>query len=138
MLTIKNETDSTQNIEVIGAGYTDVMVQRWGYLIFAVIIIITSIRAVKAFKKGNFPKVLKNLVIIPGYLVIFFLVMIVFDLIFVNSNTLDKEKEYLAYNIDYTKNAYNIGIEESNLENAGTITQEEVEKKLDYKKINFG
>lgn len=128
MLTIKNETDSTQNIEVIGAGYTDVMVQRWGYLIFAVIIIITSIRAVKAFKKGNFPKVLKNLVIIPGYLVIFFLVMIVFDLIFVNSNTLDKEKEYLAYNIDYTKNAYNIGIEESNLENAGTITQEEVEK----------
>lgn len=128
MLTIKNDTDSTQNIEVIGAGYTDVMIQRWGYLIFAVIIIIVAIRAVKAFKAGNFPKVIKNLVVIPGYLVAFFLVMIVFDLIFVNTNKLDKEKEYLAYNIDYTKNAYNINIEEANLENTGTVTQEEIEE----------
>lgn len=128
MLTIKNDTDSTQNIDVIGAGYTDVMIQRWGYLIFAVIIIIVAIRAVKAFKASNFPKVLKNLVVIPGYLVAFFLVMIVFDLIFVNTNKLDKEKEYLAYNIDYTKNAYNINIEEANLENTGTVTQEEIEE----------
>lgn len=128
MLTIKNDTDSTQNIDVIGAGYTDVMIQRWGYLIFSVIIIIVAARAVKAFKASNFPKVIKNLVIIPGYLVVFFLVMIVFDLIFVNTNKLDKEKEYLAYNIDYTKNAYNINLEEVNLENTGTITQEEVEE----------
>lgn len=128
MLTIKNDTDSTQNIDVIGAGYTDVMLQRWGYLIFAVIIIIVAIRAVKAFKASNFPKVIKNLIIIPGYLVAFFLVMIVFDLIFVNTNKLDKEKEYLAYNIDYTKNAYNINIEEANLENTGTVTQEEIEE----------
>ncbi len=128
MLTIKNDTDSTQNIDVIGAGYTDVMIQRWGYLVFSVIMIIVVARAVKAFKASNFPKVLKNLVIIPGYLVAFFLVMIVFDLIFVNTNTLDKEKEYLAYNIDYTKNAYNIDLEETNLENTGTITQEEVEE----------
>lgn len=128
MLTIKNDTDSTQNIEVIGAGYTEVMIQRWGYLVFAVIIIIAAIRAVKAFKASNFPKVIKNLVVIPGYLVAFFLVMIVFDLIFVNTNKLDKEKEYLAYNIDYTKNAYNINIEEANLENTGTVTQEEIEE----------
>ena len=126
MLTIKNETDSTQNIEIIGAGYTDVMVQRWGYLIFSVVIIIATIRAVQAFKKNNTSKVLKNLIIIPGYLVAMFLVIIVFNVIFVNSNKLDKEKQYLENNIAYTKNAYNINIEEENLENTGTITQQEV------------
>ena len=126
MLTIKNETDQTQNIEIIGAGYTDVTIQRWGYLIFAVVIVIASIRAIKAFKNNNTSKVLKNLIIIPGYLVAMFFVIIVFNLIFVNSNKLDKEKDYLSNNIKYTKNAYNIDIEEESLENTGTITQAEV------------
>lgn len=126
MLTIKNDTDSTQNIEIIGAGYTDVIIQRWAYLVFAIVIVIATIRAVKAFKANNTAKVLKNLIMIPGYLVAMFLVIIVFNLIFVNSNKLDKEKEYLDYNIKYTKSAYNINIEEENLESTGTITQQEV------------
>ncbi len=54
--------------------------------------------------------------------------MMVFDLLFVSSNELDKEKDYLAENIKNTKNAYNINIEEKNLRNSGTITSEEVAK----------
>ena len=131
MLTIKNETDSTKNIEVVGASYTDVTIQRWGYLIFAVVIIIASLRAIKAFKNNNTPKVLKNLAIIPGYLVSMFLVIIVFNLIFVNSNKLDKEKDYLDNNIRYTKNAYNIDISEESIESTGTITQTEVSENSD-------
>lgn len=131
MLTIKNESDSTTNMEVIGASYTDVMVQRWGYLIFAVVIIISSLRAIKAFKNNNTSKVLKNIAIIPGYLVAMFAVIIVFDLIFVNSNKLDKEKDYLDNNIKYTKNAYNIDVSEENLESTGTITQTEVSENSD-------
>ena len=131
MLTIKNETDSTKNIEVIGASYTDVAIQRWGYLIFAVVIVIASLRAIKAFKNSNTTKVIKNLAIIPGYLVAMFLVIIVFDLIFVNSNKLDKEKDYLDNNIKYTKNAYNIDISEESLESTGTITQTEVNENSD-------
>ncbi len=131
MLTIKNETDSTKNIEVVGASYTDVTIQRWGYLIFAVIIIIAALRAIKAFKNNDTPKVLKNLAIIPGYLVSMFLVIIVFNLIFVNSNKLDKEKDYLDNNIRYTKNAYNIDISEESIESTGTITQTEVNENSD-------
>ena len=67
-----------------------------------------------------------SLGIIPAYLVILFIVMVGFDLIFVNSNRLDKEKDYIAKNIENTKNAYNINVEEISLENSGTITQEEV------------
>lgn len=126
MLTIKNDNDSTLDIDIIGAGYTDVTIQRWGYLIFSLVIVIFSIRAIKAFKQSNTSKVLKNLAIIPGYLVGMFLVIIIFNLIFVNSNTLDKEKEYLDNNIKYTKSAYNIDIEEETLENTGTITQTDV------------
>ena len=37
MLTIKNDADSAENIEIIGASYTDVMIQRWGYLILLAI-----------------------------------------------------------------------------------------------------
>ena len=131
MLTIKDASDSTQNIEITGAGYTEVMIQRWGYLIFAFVMIFSAIRASKGFKEDNTSKVLKNLAIIPGYLVVLFLVIIIFNVVFVNSNKLDKEKEYLAYNIENTKNAYKINIEEKSLENSGTITQKDVDENTD-------
>lgn len=131
MLTIKDGSDSTQNIEITGAGYTEVMIQRCGYLIFAFVMIFSAIRASKGFKEDNTSKVLKNLAIIPGYLVVLFLVIIIFNVVFVNSNKLDKEKEYLAYNIENTKNAYKINIEEKSLENSGTITQKDVDENTD-------
>ena len=96
------------DIDIVGAGITEATIKLWGYVIFAFIIVIFAYRALKAFKAGKTSKVLKNLAVIPGYLVILFLVMVVFDLIFVNTNELDKEKEYIAENIENTKSAYNI------------------------------
>ena len=116
------------NIEINGAGMTEATVQVWGYVIFALVIIIFAYRALRAFKAENTNKVLKNLAVIPGYLVILFVVMLGFDLIYVNSNELDKERNYISENIKNTKNAYNINIEETNLQDSGTITQEEVEE----------
>lgn len=114
------------NIEIIGAGTTETTIKLWGYVIFALIIVIFAYRAIKYFKEGNTNRVLKNLAVIPGYLVILFLVMVLFDVIFVNSNELDTEKRFIAENINSTKNAYNINIEELNIEHSGTITNEEV------------
>ena len=122
ILTVKND------LEIVGAGMTETTIKLWGYVIFAFVIIIFAYRALKYFKKGNTGKVLKNLAVIPGYLVVLFIVMVVFDLAFVGTNELDKEKEYIAENIKNTKNAYNINIEEKNIENSGTITSEEVEE----------
>ena len=120
ILTVKND------LEIVGAGMTETTIKLWGYVIFAFVIIIFAYRALKYFKKGNTGKVLKNLAVIPGYLVVLFIVMVVFDLAFVSTNELDKEKEYIAENIKNTKNAYNI--KEKNIENSGTITSEEVEE----------
>lgn len=122
ILTVKND------LEIVGAGMTETTIKLWGYVIFAFVIIIFAYRALKYFKKGNTGKVLKNLAVIPGYLVVLFIVMVVFDLAFVSTNELDKEKKYIAENIKNTKNAYNINIEEKNIENSGTITSEEVEE----------
>ena len=117
-----------EDIEIIGAGITEATIKLWGYVIFAFIIVIFAYRAIKAFKEEKTSKVLKNLAVIPGYLVTLFIVMVGFDLIFVNSNEIDKEKEYIQQNIDNTKSAYNINIEEKNIENSGTITEEEVDE----------
>ena len=116
------------DIEINGAGMTEATVQLYGYIIFAFVIVIFAYRALKAFKASNTSKVLKNLAVIPGYLVVLFLVMLVFDLAYVHSNELDKEKKYISENIKNTKIAYNINIEETSLENSGTITKEEAEK----------
>ena len=131
--TIENSETTTingesGNIELAGANYTDAIIQRWGYTIFGILIIICVWRAISSFKKKNTKKVIISLGIIPLYLVILFVVMVSFDLIFVNSNRLDKERDYIAKNIENTKNAYNINVEEISLENSGTITQEEVEE----------
>ena len=115
------------DIEINGAGMTEATVQVVGYFIFAFIIVIFAYRVLKAFKAGKTNKVLKNLAIIPGYLVILFVAMIGFDLIYVNSNELDKERNYISENIKNTKSAYNIEIEETNIESSGTITQAEVD-----------
>ena len=69
--------------------------------------------------------------ILSSYIIILLIVTIGFNIIFVNSNELDKEKKYILANINYTKNAYGINIEEVNVENGGTITEESVSKNAD-------
>lgn len=120
MLTINGNQD------IVGAGYTQSTIKLWGYIIFAIIIVIATYRGTINFKNGKSKKVLQDIITIPAYLVVLFVITISFDAIFVSSNKLDKEKDYLQYNIDNTKQAYNINIEENNLDHSGTITEEEV------------
>ncbi len=116
-----------EDLEIIGAGLTESTIKLWGYIIFAFVIIIFAYRAIKAFKNQNTGKVLKNLAIIPAYLVVLFLAMVIFDLVYVNTNELDKERDYISANIANTKDAYDINIEEKNIKDSGTITKEEVD-----------
>ena len=114
------------NIEINGAGMTESTIKLWGYIIFAFVIVIFAYRALKYFKLGNTAKVLKNLAVIPIYLVALFVVMVVFDLIYVNSNELDRERSYISQNIENTKNAYGLEVEETAVEYSGTVTEQEL------------
>ena len=136
ILTIDNSETSRYDgaegdIELTGANYTDSTIQRWGYTIFAVVIVACIWRAVICFRKQNTKSIIKVLIIIPVYLVLMFIVMVGFDLIFASSNRLDKEKDNISKNIESTTNAYNIDVEEVSLESSGTITEEEVKSNRD-------
>ncbi len=50
-------------------------------------------------------------------MVILFIVMVGFKVIYINSNELDKEKQYLSYNFENTKTAYGIKIDEIDIAN---------------------
>ena len=119
------KTDSGEKI--IGAGFIDSTIKLWGYIVFSMLIIVATFRAINSAKKGDRKKVLKNLIIIPSYLIILFLIIFVFDMIFVRPNKFDKEKEYIATNIESTKKAYGIDIESQNIEYSGTVNSEDIE-----------
>lgn len=109
-----------------GAGVADTTIQLWGYRILAVVIIISIFIAVKYIKLKQTKKILLYLMAVPIYMISMFLVLFAFQAFFVNSNELDKEKLNIAANIDYTKQAYNINVEEVNLKDEGTLTKSDI------------
>ncbi len=122
-LTLNNELETS----LVGAGSAD-GIKLWGYRILAIVIILSVYMAIKAFKKEKTKKVIKSLAIVPIYLVSLFIVMVGYDFLFIRGSELDKQKAYISTNINYTKTAYDINIEENSIENTGTITQKEADE----------
>lgn len=118
--------EETTNYSLFGAGITETTIGFWGYIILSGVIIVSAFKAIKQYKKGNTKKVIKSILIVPAYLAILLVIMIGFNLIFVNSNELDKEKTYILANINNTKKAYGIDIDEVLVEDGGTITQSDI------------
>lgn len=131
-------TSIQDGTSLYGAGFIDVTVKKWGYIIFSIFIIICAIWALKKARKGQYKKACIKLLLIPIYLVGLFIIVFLSDLIYVNNNELDKQKDYIETNIKFTKQAYDINIEEVELENTGTITSEDIEKNSEViKNINI-
>lgn len=118
--------------KLVGAGLTDISIKLWGHRILAIVMIISVALILKyIFKKDRTKKLLASICIVPGYLVSLFIVLILFNFMFVNSNKLDTQKQYIGYNIEYTKKAYNLDIEEVERETADALTKEEIEANAD-------
>lgn len=110
--------------KLIGAGMADVTIKLWSYRILGIVMIISVIFILKyILDKKQTKKLLISVCIVPGYLVSIFIVMTLFNLLYVNSNELDKEKGHISNNIDYTKAAYNLNIDEKEYENSDNITE---------------
>ena len=127
ILNLANE----EKTALLGAGLSDVTIKLWGYRILAILITVCVFCAIRAFKKSNTKKVVISIFTIPVYLIIMFVIIIGFDLLYVNQNKLDKEKDYIYYNLRNTKRAYGIDIQEIEVGNSGTITLEEIEEYKD-------
>lgn len=109
---------------IYGAGVTDTTIKLWGYRILPIIIIISVWMAIRAFKQGKTKRVILNIAIVPTYIITLLVIMLGFQVVFITPNELDKEKENIEQNINYTKNAYSIDIDEISIENGGeTVTE---------------
>lgn len=128
-LTLK---DDTTTYSLYGAGFTDVNVKLWGYRIGAIVLIASVYKAIKSFKAGQTKKLILDILIVPEYLVVLFIAMVGFQSLFVSGNEYDKEKQYISTNINFTKNAYGINVEEVALEDAQTITSGDINE---YKNV---
>lgn len=122
MLTIEGE----KIFDLIGAGKTDVTVKLWGYRFFAIVLFIAVVRLLRYAKKSNFKQVMISISIIPVYLVGLFLCMVYYDQVIVKNEILDNQKEYIGYNIENTKEAYGINIEQKSIDSYNTITYDEI------------
>lgn len=117
---------TSSKLQLTGAGLTDITIKLWGNIILAIVIVVSVFLATANIKKENKSGTIKNLLIIPAYMVCMFIVMFGFNIIFVNSNKYDKEKEYIERNISYTKEAYGINLEDETIEYSGTIKTDEI------------
>lgn len=116
--------DDKERTVLIGAGAVDT-IKLWGYRVLAVIIILSVYIAIRSFKKNNTKKIIKSLAVVPIYLVCLFVVLCGYNLIFIRGSELEKQKTYIGENINATKIAYDIKLDEKQLTSTGTITEEE-------------
>ena len=113
---------------ISGAGTSDVSIKVWGYRALSIIMIIAIFVGISAYNKKKNRRLIMSVFSVPIYLVGLILVLIGYNKIFVDSNEYEKEKQYISYNIENTRDAYGINIEEINLDNTDAINSDEVTK----------
>ena len=123
------QEDSTYSI--YGAGITDITIKLWGYRILPILIILSVFMAIRSFNKGKTKKVVMWILVVPIYIIALLIIMALFQAIFVTPNELDREKNNIQNNIDYTKKAYEINADVYTIENGGETVTEETLKSLD-------
>lgn len=115
------------DLNLIGAGSVDIFLKIWGFRVLSIIIVVSVIFAINYIKKGEKEKAFKAVLIVPTYIIVLVIFMAGYQYLFVNRNKLDSEYDYIKYNIESTKNAYNIKLEENELMYTGTVTYGEVQ-----------
>lgn len=113
---------------ISGAGTSDVSIKVWGYRVLSIIMIIAIFVGISAYNKKKNRRLIMSVFSVPIYLVGLILVLIGYNKIFVDSNEYEKEKQYISYNIENTRDAYGINIEEVNLDDTDAINSDEVTK----------
>jgi uncharacterized membrane protein (UPF0182 family) len=98
----------SSNGVVVGAGFTDINITLW---VYRVIIVLSAVAAV-VFALGMKKKRIKTMLAVPVLMIVVGLLgsgasMLVQQLI-VSPDEINKEKDYLGYNIEYTQSAYDL------------------------------
>ncbi len=127
LLTLNDESRT----ELIGAGLTEVKIKVIGYRILGVVILFSLFRTIKYLKKFKVKKIISSMLITPIYLVGLFAVMTTFQYMYANKNEFDKQRIYIEENIKNTRDAYNIHIDEINIDNTSNLEDETIMKNVE-------
>lgn len=120
------ELSDGTSYSLYGAGNADTTVKLWGYVILAILTMFSISRAYKHLRMKSIRKVIGDIMIVPVYLILLAVVLALYQLIYVASNTLATNEKYIEQNINSTRTAYGITSEEKNIEYSGTITSKEI------------
>lgn len=118
----ENET----SYALVGAGTSDIYVKVWGYRILSLLMVLVVFIGSAAYQKNKQRRLILCITSIPIYLIGMIVVLLGFNKLFVDSNQYEREKKFISYNIQNTRDAYGIDDEEYSLENPETITPEEI------------
>lgn len=124
--------DSGNSYSLVGAGTTDITIKVWGYRGVAILMVVAAFIAVPAYYKQKNRRLFLSIASVPIYLVFLIVILIGYDKMFVNSNEYEKEKRFIAYNIENTRDAYGINVEEVKISDYGTISNDEI---LEYNEV---
>lgn len=117
LITLKDDAKT----ELVGAGLTEIKIKVIGYRLLGVVILFSLFRVIKYLRKFKVKKIVSSMLITPIYLVLLFMVMTSFQYIYAERNELDKQKAYIDENIRSTRMAYNIGIDEIEIDNTSNL-----------------
>lgn len=120
------ELSDGTSYSLYGAGNADATVKLVGYTLLAFVAMFSIMRAFKHAKQKSVQKFIGDVMIVPVYLILLAVVLALYQLIFVGSNTLAKNEKYINQNIESTKIAYNISSDEKTIDYSGTITSQAI------------
>lgn len=118
--------ESLNSYSLVGAGASDITIKVWGYRILSILMVFAAFIGISAYFKKKNRRIFACIASVPIYLVILIVALIGYNKLFINSNEYEKEKQYIAYNIENTRDAYGINIDEISINDQGTISTEEI------------
>ena len=89
------ELSDGTSYSLYGAGNADVTVKLWGYVILAMSTMFSISRAYKHLRMKSIRKVIGDIMIVPVYLILLAVVLALYQLIYVASNTLATNEKYI-------------------------------------------
>ncbi len=137
-----DRTVNDTTTSLIGAGFIDVNISRYVYMALPYITIACSLIAAIFLRRKQLKKTIITLAIIPAVLILHGITVFVVDTFVVSPNELEMEKQYIAYNMDYTKQGYNLNVDEKTYDVSTDFTLNDVKENsqlvdnariLDYK-----
>lgn len=124
------ELNDGTSYSLYGAGKADATIKLGGYVLLAILAMVSILNGYKNIKKGRVRAVVGDALIVPIYLIALAIVLAGYQMIFIGNETLASNNYYIQSNINSTKQAYDINTQNSTIDYGGTITEYQINNNI--------